>query len=878
MSEGPINPGSEGPDDLVAAFGFESDTWLDLMRDAAAPEALGTVGGYRIVAEVSRGAQGAVFRAEHVRTGREVALKRPTAGVLAGAEERERFRREVEAGAILHHPNIVGFEGIEVVDGQPLLVMEWIEGLAADKWAIDSAGELREPRVVLGTFAKICDAVSYAHQRGVIHRDLKPSNILIDGAGEPHVLDFGLARLAPGVGPEISRLTRTDGFVGTPVYAPPEQLEPGAHGADVRGDVYALGVVLYEMLAGRRPFGDESDWERLLLAIRRQDPAPPSRHRPGLGEELDAIVLRAIAKEPERRYQSVHALGADVRHYLAGEPVDARRDSAWYVLRKTLRRRRGVVAVGTAFVLLLMTATVVATVLWRRAEQQRDTAQRHQEEAETLAELLTDMLGSALPCEGGASYTVRQMLDQFAATFMDGVEGQPEIEATVHATLGMAYRELGEYDSAEPHLAAALEIRRGLFGPEHLLVAKSLLEWARFVQVRGDYAAAAAMCREVLATRRKLLGDMHPDVAESLAALALNLRNIGELDEAELLAQESLEVSRAVHGDHDYQVATALGQLADIARERGELTRAEDLWRESVELLRELLPPTHPRLAEGLNNLAVVVWRLGRPAEAEGLFREALEINKQLYQGDHPSSATMLFNIAAQLADQDKPDEALSYYQQATDMRRRIFGEGHPAVAASLNNPGKLLQRMGDLEGAERMLREGVDIEHRLPTPDKKVLSGLLSSLGSVLVEQGRPQEAESVLRECLALYEKDLSPDAPQYWRVPNARSLLGEAIVAQATWEFNLDPSAAPGRLREAESLLVESAQWLTTNAEHITVPNVGERYVREAGERVVRLYELWDAAEPGKGYDTKAAEWRARLESALAAGQMNQPGPSP
>ncbi len=306
-------------------FGFDEDgdAWIDRIRESESGESLGRIGDYEVLAEAGRGAQGIVYRARRAGTKVDAALKRLAAGVFATASMRRRFDREIEAASALDHPNIVRILGIDEADGQRVLAMEWVDGKPITQWAAPT--DHRPPALprLIDVFLKVCDAVHHAHQRGVIHRDLKPSNILVETRGEPHVVDFGLAKLLDTNEPGDVPVTRTGQFVGTPAYASPEQLD-GGNSFDVRTDVYSLGVVLYHLVAGRLPYPASVSLTEMARLVREAEPVAPSAVSGRGDRTLDAVVLKCIAKPQSARYQSVEALSDDLRRYLRGEAVRAR--------------------------------------------------------------------------------------------------------------------------------------------------------------------------------------------------------------------------------------------------------------------------------------------------------------------------------------------------------------------------------------------------------------------------------------------------------------------------------------------------------------------------------------------------------------------------
>lgn len=364
-------------------FGFSNDDWLDNARNAESPMSLGSIGEFELLEEVGRGGQGVVWKAKQPGTDRIIALKRLLAGSLASASMRKRFEREVEAAASLSHPGIVTVYAMEVVSGQPMLAMEWVDGVPCTEWTqgpVDSqeTSHCRDPQVALELFLRIADAVQHAHTRGIVHRDLKPSNILVDASGQPHVLDFGLAKRLSGG--DDSVLTGADQVLGTPAYAAPEQLRASAAQVDERADIYSLGVVLFEMLTSARPYPKTASVVELIAAVERGKPKRPSALDPRLSKEHDAIVMRAMASEPGERYPSVTAFAADARRLLEGQPVLAVAPSSLYYMRKLVARNRVAASLLLSLVLVATSFGAYSAVQARRLSNSnaelRDTIQR----------------------------------------------------------------------------------------------------------------------------------------------------------------------------------------------------------------------------------------------------------------------------------------------------------------------------------------------------------------------------------------------------------------------------------------------------------------------------------------------------------------------
>lgn len=400
-SENPATSADLDDSLLTTVFGFDdtSETWLDCARRAVQPPPpLGQLGDYVLLEEIGRGGQGSVYRAIQPGTDRTVAVKRLGAGIMLSGRDREQFTREVHAITRLAHPNVVTVHAAEIVESHPIIVMEYVDGVAIDRWAegvSDGQGGIRTPTLeqILTTFAQVCDAVAHAHQRGVIHRDIKPSNILVGADGAPHVLDFGIAKLADDLQNNgTMTIHSSTGFAGTPLYSSPEQLDGRADRIDTRSDVFSLGVLLYRLLAGQEPFVLGGGLTAMLDRINCGPPHRPSQLKASLNRELDWIALKALESDPDQRYQTVDALATDLRHYLSGKPLLAHPPSKWYLTRKFVRRHRSAVAASTFVVLTLVTGVIVSTASYVRAEQARRAefaARQHAELRRYIADIRT---------------------------------------------------------------------------------------------------------------------------------------------------------------------------------------------------------------------------------------------------------------------------------------------------------------------------------------------------------------------------------------------------------------------------------------------------------------------------------------------------------
>ncbi|MHC4416621.1 MAG: tetratricopeptide repeat protein [Planctomycetota bacterium] len=742
-------PGEADPRarDLPGGFGFgaDGDAWLDQLRSAEAPLPSQGIGRYELLEEISRGGQGVVYRARDPAGERPVALKRLLAGSMATASMRRRFERELEVASTLEHPNIVSVFGLDIVDGVPILAMEWVEGVEITRWAALGNGARRKPAEIVTAFLKVCEAVTYAHRHGVIHRDLKPSNILVDADGEPHVLDFGLAKMAPPASSGDPSISISNQFVGTLKYASPEQVRARPGKVDVRSDVYSLGVLLYELLTGRFPYEVAEAPVQVAQTIERTEPVRPSAFV-AVDRDLEAITLKALAKDRACRYQSADDLARDLRCYLAGEPVTARVPGRLTRLRRAARRHRLAVSFAvTVFVLVVAFGAGAAYLAAQNAEQRNFAVDAHRDakeeaaKAQAISEFLQAMLASADPMQANdRDITVRQVLGAASDRLEGELAEQPAVEASIRHVIGVTYHSLGHYDEAEPHLHRALQLRRALHGGdnpgvaaaanelghlmtslgrygaaeallrealrmyravhdgEHADVATALNNLSKVVFMKGEHSASEPLWREALAIRQRLLGEEHPLTSSSLANLAGCLHAQGKYDAAEPLYRRTLAVDRALLGDDHVDVGATLHNLAALLRDRGDYAEAEAMCLESLEIKRAALGDDHPNVGFTLNILGTVLFRVGDLAESERGFRMALAVYEKSMEREHPRVATALTGLGRALAAQGGYEEAGAVLREALAIRTKLFGEQHPATAESREALAELHRLRGD--------------------------------------------------------------------------------------------------------------------------------------------------------------------------------------
>jgi serine/threonine protein kinase len=808
------------------------------------PEQEGLLGPYRLLRRLGDGGMGTVYlaRREDEHYERDVAVKVIRSG-LQSPEALHRFFAERQILARLEHPNIARlYDGGSTEDGRPYLVMELVEGVPVDEYCDDHQLSIDQR---LDLFRRICGAVQYAHQNLLVHRDLKPANILVTAAGEPKLLDFGIAkRLEPGAS-TVPNMTQTGLRMMTPVYASPEQVRGEA--IATTSDVYALGVLLYELLAGRSPYRVvnglpheieqaicEQEPERPSAALFRAIAGAPSPEEIALARgtrphalqrrlrgDLDNIVLMALRKEPGRRYGSAAQLSRDLESHLQSLPVMARPDTLPYRARKFVRRHRAGAAAAAVVVLLVVGFIVSLIVQGRRIAQERDKARY------SLTFLL-DTFKDADPYHTkGERLTADEIMTRGGERVSRDLSGQPDIQAALMDAIGEVERGLGRYDHAESLLERGLALRRVTFGPSSLEVADSLEHLSRLKQERSAFAEAEQLLRRALAIKRSLLGNrrletakalnqlgellvtkgesteaekLHrealsiamrvegaigPTVAESLLLLAKSKKELGNYGAAERIARQGLVVERKVLGPQDPGLYRFQTNVGEVLIDAGKFKEAENLLRASLQAQRRILGREHPDAALTLGNLGTALYRQERWAESEAVNREALAMVQTQFGPTHWLVDAILGNLAAAIDAQGKSAEAIRYQQEALEIRRRNFGPESPQVAKSLLLLAGAHRRLRQFPQAIRFAQEGIGILEKIHDPH---LDSALRELGRDYLEQGRPAKAEPYLRRCLEMRQKQLSPT---HLELAKAEIKLAECLVAL-------------GRTAEAESLM--------------------------------------------------------------------------
>ncbi|MGH8092434.1 MAG: protein kinase domain-containing protein [Chthoniobacterales bacterium] len=776
------------------------------------------LGDYQILSLIGEGGMGEVYLAEDKSLGRSVAIKVLKFG-LGATNFVRRFHQEERILAGLTHPNIAQLYGGGVTaSGLPYFVMEYVDGTRLDDYC--RRNDLSIPRR-LALFQKICSAVSYAHQRLVIHRDIKAANIRVNAQGEPKLLDFGIAKLLDPATTTEPEPTMTFAAVMTPQYASPEQVR--GENITTASDVYSLGVVLYELLTGRKPYQvDKRAPGALARAIAEQEPEKPSsavardsksKNRNSadpqstnpdppftihdsrftgsnprvLRGDLDNIVLKALRKEPERRYASVEQFSDDIQRHLEGRPVLARKDTVGYRASKFVRRNK--IAVAATVLILLAIIGGSITALWEanNARQQRTVAEREKLKAERVNAFLQDMLGAAAPEAKGIDVKVVDVLAEASRRARSELAKQPDVMASVLMTLGHTYISLGQYGPAVADLRSALD------------------------------------------ASLKANGELNATTATTMGWLGLALVFQDKAGEGEAISAKAVQLQRRLHPEGSAELGIASYGLGLSLLAKGDAKSAEPHLQEAAELVGRFLGQKHGYYVAALTSLAGAHEALGDPDEAERLYRHAIDIGRTVEPRYRIflAQATSYFGLL--LTRQQKYDEAESVLKESESIYREVLGDSNSSVPSVEADLAWLYFLEGDYPRAETEYRKALELLPKFFRPEHSSVLATETNFGLTLTRLDKAAEGEPYLRKALAIRRKTRPPGDPL---IASAESALGECLTAQQ-------------RYSEAESLLLHSYA-----IQKSTLP-ASDPHLLETRQRLSDLYERWEKPEQAAAY---------------------------
>ncbi|MFT3878821.1 MAG: tetratricopeptide repeat protein [Gemmatales bacterium] len=847
---------------------------------------------YKLLEPLGEGGMGTVWKAEQLEPVRRLVAVKLIKPGMDSKQVIARFDAERQALALMDHPHIARIhdggmilpsplegEGLGVRGvGRPYFVMEFVAGIPLTRYCDDR--KLAVPSR-LQLFTQICQAVQHAHQKGIIHRDLKPSNLLVtEHDGEPvvKVIDFGLAKAIQSSMMLTDQTLNTSAgtVVGTPLYMAPEQVERNALDIDTRADIYALGVVLYELLTGTTPLERErfrtAAWDEVKRLIREEEPPKPSTRLSSteglpsiasqrdmepaklgrlLRGDLDWIVMKTLEKDRNRRYPSANALAEDLSRFLNHEPVSAGPPSAAYKIQKFVRRHRGGVLAASAMLLLLMAGIVGTTWGMLSAQQQRDRAVQAEKDIRVqkteverqagianavIMFLQKDLFEQATldnqPKEGGertVDMKVRTLLDRASAKMEGKFGNTPSVEIILRYTIGDVYLRLGHYPEAEKHLVRAVELSEKHMATDNYKVASVQDRLAYLRERQGQYQEATRLRRLAKETRIRLQGPDHPDTLQSLLDEAKLLNEQRKDKEAEKLVREVLTHAGKLE---PMTVAMAHHELANALWHQRQFQEAESYFRLALESRVKELGVDHPTVLSNQGNLALNLMDLGKLQEAESLFRTLLVHIDAKFPKDHPQSLQARGNFAIVLQKQGKHDETTNILTEVLNTKIAKFGPEHPNVLASRFNLAFGFWQQKKYAEAEKLLTENVpSMEKKFGKTHPNTMS-VKYVLAVVLSDQQKYSQAEPLYRECLAVKAQGQMNGQSQL----TLEASLGLALLRQ-------------GKLDEAEKLLLSAESQLRSSSDKEEIKYYQSRLP-------TWLRELYEA----KKQPNEAAKWKA------------------
>jgi tetratricopeptide (TPR) repeat protein len=763
---------SESHPDVIHA---DMRTQADELESACSPGLPPSLSGYIVIGPPKRGGMGTVWPAKQLGTKRTVAIKiLGTQQLTSGG--RARFEREVELSAQLQHPNIARIYDSGIHQGDYYYAMEMIDGLPLDAYVRKK--KLNE-RQILELMRLVCLGVQHAHVRGVIHCDLKPDNILVSEDGQPHVLDFGLARLTT---------TRPDGLTengsapGTPSWMSPEQAAGQLECIDTRSDVYSLGKILYHFLTGQSPHRLDGPIGDVLHRIATEDVRDPVDAYPKLKWELRALLLKALHRDPERRYSSAGELGNDIERFQSTEPISAVSATTLYFLRKSMARHRLLVA--SAMVTLLVLASIGTYSYFRIAEEAATTR--------AVSQYLQEVLGTIDPKISGGRDVTAELLARADADLPVRFKARPLIEAEIRQTIGHSLLSLGQFAVAEAHFQRAVELRRWKLGDNDPKTLAALRELAEACREQGKLEEAVSSIQAVLRSCETNLGPNHRETLRARVTLAYVLNDLGHGSSAEQPIRDAFNDAGQRFGPTDADTLAAAGALVLVLRDEGDagkLQEAKELAKQVLVVRQNTLPAGDPARLQAVHDLATVLSRQHEFVEAERLFTQAINLGEKMLTSSvlqnapahspHPDLLIWNSDLAYTLHAQGRYKEAEAIYRRILPASLGSRGERHRYNIALRASLAAVLLDQQSWADAERLYREVLQIQEDVVGPQDELTLFFRDAVARALSGQGKWAEAVQIYEQTLEARKNKYAADDP---RVASSEENLRLAKLRQA------------------------------------------------------------------------------------------------